>query len=162
MPASFFGCSALYFCAEPCKDLWEENFGNVGVEAFKATGKFMNSYSRKARCRMDDPLKVFGEGKEHDPYQKSKTLAERAAWDWSKGYPEVEVVTVCPALVFGPVLGKDYSTSIQLVARLMNGESLHVGLIPIAHTCQVKFQVFLNSDWVWWMSEMLQTFTFLL
>lgn len=54
-------------------------------------------------------------------YAKSKTLAERAAWDFvaREGGPELSVVN--PVGVFGPVLGRDYSTSILLVRRLMDG-----------------------------------------
>jgi dihydroflavonol-4-reductase len=53
-------------------------------------------------------------------YVKSKTLAERAAWDFvANGGPELSVVN--PVGVFGPVLGPDYSTSILLVQRLMDG-----------------------------------------
>lgn len=40
-------------------------------------------------------------------YNKSKTLAERAAWDFVKGLPENEkfdVVTLLPGLVLGPCL----------------------------------------------------------
>jgi nucleoside-diphosphate-sugar epimerase len=57
------------------------------------------------------------------PYAKSKTLAERAAWDFianSGGALELSVVN--PVGVFGPVLGPDYSTSILLVRRLMDGD----------------------------------------
>ncbi len=55
-------------------------------------------------------------------YVKSKTLAERAAWDFvehSGGALELAVVN--PVGVLGPVLGPDYSSSIQLVQRLMDG-----------------------------------------
>lgn len=54
-------------------------------------------------------------------YVKSKTIAERAAWDFvaKEGGPELSVVN--PVGVFGPVLGRDYSTSILLVQRLMDG-----------------------------------------
>lgn len=54
-------------------------------------------------------------------YAKSKTLAERAAWDFvaREGGPELSVVN--PVGVFGPALGRDYSTSILLVRRLMDG-----------------------------------------
>ena len=56
------------------------------------------------------------------PYAKSKTLAERAAWDFiaSEG-GGLELSVVNPVGVFGPVLGPDYSTSILLVQRLMDG-----------------------------------------
>lgn len=55
-------------------------------------------------------------------YVKSKTLAERAAWDFiaSEG-GQLELATVNPVGVFGPVLAADYSTSIELVKRLLDG-----------------------------------------
>ena len=56
------------------------------------------------------------------PYVKSKTLAERAAWDFiSKEGGGLELSVVNPVGVFGPVLGPDFSTSILLVQRLMDG-----------------------------------------
>lgn len=55
-------------------------------------------------------------------YTKSKTLAERAAWDFiAKEGGALELSVVNPVGVFGPVLGSDYSTSILLVQRLMDG-----------------------------------------
>ncbi|MFZ0807770.1 MAG: aldehyde reductase [Candidatus Sulfotelmatobacter sp.] len=56
------------------------------------------------------------------PYAKSKTLAERAAWDFiAKEGGSLELAVVNPVGVFGPVLGPDYSTSILIVQRLMDG-----------------------------------------
>lgn len=56
------------------------------------------------------------------PYVKSKTLAERAAWDFiAREGGALELSVVNPVGVFGPVLGPDYSTSILLVQRLMDG-----------------------------------------
>jgi nucleoside-diphosphate-sugar epimerase len=55
-------------------------------------------------------------------YVKSKTLAERAAWDFiaaEGGALELSVVN--PVVVFGPVLGPDYSPSVLLIHRLMSG-----------------------------------------
>jgi len=56
------------------------------------------------------------------PYVKSKTIAERAAWDFmaSEG-GTMELSVVNPVGVFGPVWGPDFSTSIMLVQRLMDG-----------------------------------------
>jgi nucleoside-diphosphate-sugar epimerase len=56
------------------------------------------------------------------PYVKSKTLAERATWDFiaSEG-GTLELSVVNPVGVFGPVLGPDYSTSIIIVQRMMDG-----------------------------------------
>jgi nucleoside-diphosphate-sugar epimerase len=56
------------------------------------------------------------------PYQKSKTIAERVAWDFiAREGGKLELAVVNPVGVFGPVLGPDYSTSIVLVKRLPDG-----------------------------------------
>ncbi|MGA7191813.1 MAG: NAD-dependent epimerase/dehydratase family protein, partial [Candidatus Acidiferrales bacterium] len=56
------------------------------------------------------------------PYTKSKIFAERAAWDFiAKEGGALELSVVNPVGVFGPVLGADYSASILLVQRLMDG-----------------------------------------
>jgi nucleoside-diphosphate-sugar epimerase len=56
------------------------------------------------------------------PYPKSKTLAEAAAWQFmQREGGSLELTAINPAGVFGPVLGPDYSSSILLVQRLMDG-----------------------------------------
>jgi nucleoside-diphosphate-sugar epimerase len=55
-------------------------------------------------------------------YVKSKTIAERAAWDFiAREGKQLELSVVNPVGVFGPVLGPDYSTSILFIQRLMDG-----------------------------------------
>ena len=55
-------------------------------------------------------------------YVKSKTLAERAAWDFmAREGGAMELAVVNPVGVFGPVLGADFSTSIEIVRRMMDG-----------------------------------------
>jgi dihydroflavonol-4-reductase len=56
------------------------------------------------------------------PYDRAKTIAERAAWTWHKAEGGgLELVTVNPALVLGPVLGSDFSASIEAVRKLLDG-----------------------------------------
>jgi nucleoside-diphosphate-sugar epimerase len=55
------------------------------------------------------------------PYIKSKTLAERAAWDFVAKEGGVELAVVNPVAIFGPVLGPDYSPSIMIIQRMMDG-----------------------------------------
>jgi nucleoside-diphosphate-sugar epimerase len=56
------------------------------------------------------------------PYTKSKTLAERAAWDFiDREGAGLELAVVNPVAVFGPVLGPDYATSILLVEKMLDG-----------------------------------------
>jgi len=55
-------------------------------------------------------------------YVKSKTLAERAAWDFIAAEGgRLELAVVNPVGIFGPVLGSDHSTSTEFVQRMMNG-----------------------------------------
>ncbi|KRB22777.1 SDR family oxidoreductase [Mesorhizobium sp. Root172] len=55
-------------------------------------------------------------------YVKSKTLAERAAWDFIAAEGgRLELAVVNPVGIFGPVLGADHSTSTEFVQRMMNG-----------------------------------------
>jgi dihydroflavonol-4-reductase len=70
-------------------------------------------------------------------YAKSKTLAERAAWDFvGEQAGRLELSVVNPVAVFGPVLGPDYSTSIQLVKRMLEGSmpgnpKLYFGVVDV-------------------------------
>ena len=55
-------------------------------------------------------------------YGRSKTIAERAAWTWMEQQGQaLELVTICPGAVLGPVLGPDRSASIGIIARLLDG-----------------------------------------
>ncbi|HEX4064722.1 MAG TPA: aldehyde reductase [Acidobacteriaceae bacterium] len=56
------------------------------------------------------------------PYVRSKTLAERAAWDFiAREGGSLELAAVNPVGVFGPVLGPDLSTSVLIVQRMLQG-----------------------------------------
>ena len=56
------------------------------------------------------------------PYVKSKTLAERAAWDFmAREGGALELAVVNPVGIFGPVLGGDFATSIEIIRRMMDG-----------------------------------------
>jgi dihydroflavonol-4-reductase len=55
-------------------------------------------------------------------YQKSKTLSEKAAWEYVKGEGRgLELSVVNPVAVLGPVLGPDYSHSIQMIHGMLKG-----------------------------------------
>lgn len=58
-------------------------------------------------------------------YEKSKTIAERAAWDFLQQLPterRPEMCVINPGLVLGPVLEKDAGTSVEAVLKLMRRE----------------------------------------
>jgi dihydroflavonol-4-reductase len=57
------------------------------------------------------------------PYQKSKTLSERAAWAFmAEEGRGMELTAINPVAVLGPVLGADFSHSIRLVKFLLDGQ----------------------------------------
>jgi len=53
------------------------------------------------------------------PYPKSKTLAERAAWDFV-ATRNLELVAVNPGLVVGPLLHKEQKTSMEVIRLLLS------------------------------------------
>jgi len=56
------------------------------------------------------------------PYDRSKTIAERAAWSWRDAQGgTLELVTINPSFVIGPVLGRDFSASLEIVKKLLDG-----------------------------------------
>lgn len=62
----------------------------------------------------DDPTLI--------PYRRSKTLAERAAWDFMAGYDgPTELTTILPGTVFGPILATDTIGSVGIVQRMLTG-----------------------------------------
>jgi dihydroflavonol-4-reductase len=56
------------------------------------------------------------------PYVRSKTIAERAAWDHVRAAgAESRLATINPGAIIGPVLNDDHSFSLQSVKRLLDG-----------------------------------------
>jgi dihydroflavonol-4-reductase len=59
---------------------------------------------------------------EMSAYVRSKAIAERAAWNFigAEGR-NLELAAVNPTGIFGPVLGPDAASSVELIARLLKG-----------------------------------------
>jgi len=86
---------------------------------------------------------------EMSAYVRSKAIAERAAWDFiaaEGGALELSVVN--PAGIFGPVLGADFSSSIELVKRLMNGgpgcPQLYFGVVDVRDVADLHLRAMKN------------------
>ncbi len=54
-------------------------------------------------------------------YEASKTLAERAAWDYAAEHG-LRLTTINPGAVFGPAMDPHYGTSLELVGQILNGD----------------------------------------
>jgi nucleoside-diphosphate-sugar epimerase len=97
---------------------------DAGVRRVVLTSSFAAiGYGRKPQERpFDESDWTDPNGDGVYPYVKSKTLAERAAWDCIAADGRgLELSVVNPVAVLGPVLAPDYSTSIMMVQRLMDG-----------------------------------------
>ena len=85
------------------------------------------------------------------PYVKSKTLAERAAWDFiSKEGGRLELSVVNPAAVFGPALGADLSTSVQLLKRMLDGAMpgcprLYFGVVDVRDVADLHIRAMTDA-----------------
>jgi dihydroflavonol-4-reductase len=67
------------------------------------------------------------------PYEKSKYYAERAAWEFVRDRP-LELVTINPDLVLGPLLHAERTTSIEVIRQVLAREvpgSPRIGFAPV-------------------------------
>lgn len=64
-------------------------------------------------------------------YEKSKTLAEKAAWDFIKEDGTLEFVTINAVAIWGPSLDAHVSGSFHLLENLLNGKMKAVPNIPL-------------------------------
>ena len=56
-------------------------------------------------------------------YARAKTLAERAAWSYvNEESAGLELTTILPGFIQGPVIGHTFSASVGMVARMLKGE----------------------------------------
>jgi dihydroflavonol-4-reductase len=102
-------------------------------------------------------------------YERSKTIAERAvrAWFKQEGAP-LELVTVHPGAVLGPVLGSDFSASIEIVKKLMDGSVPGIPrfgfpLVDVRDIADLHYRAmladgvagerFIGANDFWWMSQ---------
>jgi nucleoside-diphosphate-sugar epimerase len=112
---------------------------DAGVKRVVLTSSFTAiGYGHKPqRAPFDENTWTDPRGGDVLPYARSKTLAERAAWDFvAKEGGGLELSVVCPVLVLGPLLTADFSPSIALVQRLLEGAipgcpRLYVGIVDV-------------------------------
>ena len=89
-------------------------------------------------------------GDDTTAYAKSKTLAERAAWDFiAREGGGLELSVVNPVGIFGPVLGPDISTSILIVQRMMDGDlpgmpKLLFGVVDVRDVADLHLRAMTN------------------
>jgi nucleoside-diphosphate-sugar epimerase len=89
-------------------------------------------------------------GSDVSAYVKSKTIAERAAWDFiAQEGGKLELAVVNPVLVTGPVLGSDLSTSILVVQRMLKGAmpgvpKIYFGVVDVRDVADLHLRAMTN------------------
>lgn len=104
-----------------------------------------------------DPSKILDEkdwtdteAKGLPAYPKSKTLAERAAWEFvQKEGNGMELATIIPSYVLGPILAVDTSLSIDVVKKLMDGSMpgcphLLFGIVDVRDVADLHIRAMTN------------------
>lgn len=123
----------------------------AGVKRVVLTSSFAAiGYGQKPqKAPFDETNWTDPNGDDVRAYVKSKTIAEKAAWDYvaKEGGPELSVVN--PVGVFGPVLGPDYSTSILLIQLLMDGAMpgcprLYFGVVDVRDVADLHLRAMIN------------------
>ncbi|MFT3722844.1 MAG: aldehyde reductase [Hyphomonadaceae bacterium] len=65
---------------------------------------------------------TWSDPSKQEPYRRSKTLAEKAAWEFmEKEGGKTEFATVLPSGVFGPILTREGLGSVQFIQRIFDG-----------------------------------------
>jgi nucleoside-diphosphate-sugar epimerase len=169
-PEAVFGCDYVLHVASPLPPSVPKNEDELIIPAREGTLRVLRA-SRDAgvkRVVLTSSFAAIGYGRKEQqapftekdwtdlkgefvaPYPKSKTLAERAAWDFmAKEGGNLELSSVNPVGVFGPVLGPDYSASILLVQRLMDGAMpgvprLYFGAVDVRDVADLHLRAMTN------------------
>ncbi|QOZ29983.1 aldehyde reductase [Bradyrhizobium sp. CCBAU 51753] len=112
---------------------------DAGVKRVVLTSSFAAiGYGHPPRATpFDETVWSNIDGGDVQAYPKSKTLAERAAWDFvAREGGGLELAVVNPTAVLGPALGADFSQSIGIVKALLDGAvpavpRIHFGLVDV-------------------------------
>lgn len=101
----------------------------AGVERVVQTSSFAAvgyGHPPTSRAFTEDDWTELDSGRPVSAYVRSKTIAERAAWAFiddqrASGDGALQLATVNPVGILGPVLGPDVSSSIELIRMLRDG-----------------------------------------
>lgn len=83
------------------------------------------------------------------PYQRSKTLSERAAWEFiAREGRGLELSAINPVAVLDPALGRDYSHSIRMIKNMMDGQpacpKINSGFVDVRDVADLHVRAMTN------------------
>ena len=163
------GCGYILHVASPFV-LTPENedfFVRPAVEGSLRVLKLANNHNIKkvvltsSFAAMADTLEEkdsFDESDWSDPnkksiraYGKSKTLAEKAAWNFMfSDKPSFTLTVINPVAVTGPSLSKDIGTSNSIISQMINGNipgtsKVHIGFVDVRDVAAAHVTAMLNK-----------------
>jgi len=138
------GCTFVQHVASPFPNADPDDENDLIIPAREGALRAMRAAAKAKvkRVVLTSSMAAVAYGNEHEPgyvydekdwsnidgnisaYLKSKTIAERAAWDFIET-PEagnMELSVINPGAVLGPLLDSTYSTSGELARKLLAGE----------------------------------------
>jgi dihydroflavonol-4-reductase len=84
------------------------------------------------------------------PYIKGKTLAEQAAWKFIREEGGgMELTTIIPAGIFGPVLGTNCAASVMLIKLMLDGKMpglprIYFGVVDVRDVVDIHLRAMTN------------------
>lgn len=190
-PAAVAGCDYVLHVASPLPSMNpkddDELIRPARDGALRVLGAARDAGVRRVVMTSSTAAVAYGHGSRETPwteadwsspddrsdssaYERSKMIAERAAWDWhAREGGALELVTICPGAVLGPVLGPDFSSSIDIVKKLLDGSlpglprfgwplvdvrdiaDLHVRAMTASAAAGERY---IGAGPFWWMREM--------
>ncbi|MCO4823891.1 MAG: aldehyde reductase [Amylibacter sp.] len=143
----------------------------AGVERIILTSSIVSIYNKRlaaGRNRYDETDWSETNSLMATAYSKSKTQAEKAAWNYVREHPELKLTSICPSLVLGPPLDGKIGASLGVIARLMNGKdpmvpNLGMALVDVRDIAQMHVRAlqrpesagnrFIGSERFMWMRD---------
>ncbi|WP_419806680.1 NAD-dependent epimerase/dehydratase family protein [Terriglobus sp.] len=81
------------------------------------------SIAGEVQPRTDETTWTDAQQKGLSEYARSKTLAEKAAWDFiQQDSSGMTMATILPGMILGPVMAESVSGSLELIYRLLKGK----------------------------------------
>ena len=117
---------------------------SIAAMTYGQPDRGQKAYTERDWTVLDNPTRPVA------PYPKSKTLAEQAAWDFiAKNETSMELATVLPGGIFGPVIGGERATTVQLVDRMMKGKvpglpRLWVGCVDVRDVADLHLRAMID------------------
>ncbi|TPX16286.1 uncharacterized protein E0L32_003935 [Thyridium curvatum] len=126
---------------------------NAGVKRVIMTSSFAAiGYGHKSKHSFNEEDWSVIDGEVAVPaYHKSKTLAEKAAWDFIGEGQSLELCVINATGIFGPVLSPDLSSSIQIVKNMLTGgmaacPQLYFGVVDVRDAAYLHVLAMLKPE----------------